>query len=443
MTLHILSHVPEHAPREGDPHYHLFEQAKARIKKQGLWVCAINDDLCGGPLELHHSHVEFSQAGSVDPNRIAVAFGLHFETDEDFQVWIESPGNLEVLCLPGDESVRMADGSLRAIKDVSIGDRVLGHDAQAHPVASITISTFEGSLIEIDGRCMTGNHPVLTDRGWISAASVRAGDLACFMAPSDAGGMTGEFGVLDADVLAMGGIQAQVLRPIIASDAVDVMDGLGFRERSADHVLHHESVLHDESPAAKRPVDDPNVSAGQPVAQSARALIVPRQFVEADDAASVGAVLAHASVGLPDLDGESGTAGEAVRVGVASTDVAPPQGAALAAARRVPLGEIRGHTVVVATDRAVLDGSGDVAPYERRWRPVLHVEAIPFMGEVYDIEVLGCHSFVATDLVVHNCANHHRTHYGVHVIPSALWETLRWHRAGAKPAAEFIPAKDA
>jgi hypothetical protein len=98
LTLHILTHIPEHAPRQGDPHYNLFEQAKARIKKQGLWQCAINDDLCGGQLELHHSHVEFSQANAVDPNKIAAAFGLHFETDEDFQQWIESPGNLEVLC---------------------------------------------------------------------------------------------------------------------------------------------------------------------------------------------------------------------------------------------------------------------------------------------------------------------------------------------------------
>lgn len=98
-TLHVLAHVPEHVPRENDPHYHLFESAKSRIKKQGLWRCAINDDLCGGQLELHHSHVEFSQANAVDPAKVEAAFGLHFETDEAFQQWIESPGNLEVLCV--------------------------------------------------------------------------------------------------------------------------------------------------------------------------------------------------------------------------------------------------------------------------------------------------------------------------------------------------------
>jgi hypothetical protein len=99
MTLHILSHIPDHAPREDDPHYHLFEQAKARLKRQGLWKCMINDDLCDGVPELHHSYIEFSQINEVDPKKIEQALGLHFANDEDFQQWAESPGNLEVLCV--------------------------------------------------------------------------------------------------------------------------------------------------------------------------------------------------------------------------------------------------------------------------------------------------------------------------------------------------------
>lgn len=98
MTLHIIAHVPEHAPREEDPHYHLFEQAKSKLKKQGLYKCVIDDDLCGGQLELHHTHVEFSQINAVDTEKVEKQLGLHFENDEEFQVWVESPGNLEVLC---------------------------------------------------------------------------------------------------------------------------------------------------------------------------------------------------------------------------------------------------------------------------------------------------------------------------------------------------------
>jgi hypothetical protein len=98
LTLHMLTHIPRHHPREEDPHYHLFEQAKARLKRQGLWKCIIDDDLCEGQPELHHTHVEFSQINQVDPKAVEKHLGLHFETDEDFQEWVESPGNLEVLC---------------------------------------------------------------------------------------------------------------------------------------------------------------------------------------------------------------------------------------------------------------------------------------------------------------------------------------------------------
>jgi len=98
LAIHLITNVPEHSPRELDSYYHLFNQAKARIKRQGLWQCVINDDLCSGQPELHHTHVEFSQINNVDPERVAKYFGLNFDNDEDFQRWIESPGNLEVLC---------------------------------------------------------------------------------------------------------------------------------------------------------------------------------------------------------------------------------------------------------------------------------------------------------------------------------------------------------
>ena len=98
LTLNLITNVPEHEPREEDPHYKYFNAAKARIKKQGLWKCIIADDLCAGTPELHHTYIEFSQFNSTDEHKIEQAFGLHFENDEDFQQWLESPGNLEVLC---------------------------------------------------------------------------------------------------------------------------------------------------------------------------------------------------------------------------------------------------------------------------------------------------------------------------------------------------------
>jgi len=98
MTLHILAHIPEHDPREHDPNYKYFMQAKKKIKAAGLWKCVINDDLCGGEPELHHTHIEFSQIPNADIKKIEAYFGLNFKDDAEFQQWLESPGNLEVLC---------------------------------------------------------------------------------------------------------------------------------------------------------------------------------------------------------------------------------------------------------------------------------------------------------------------------------------------------------
>lgn len=99
QTLHVLAHVMEHEPREQDSHYHLFEQMKARMKRQGLLKCAIGDDLCSGPIEIHHSAIEFSQINAMDPEKVARAYGLHFDDDEAFKIWCEGPGNAEPLCV--------------------------------------------------------------------------------------------------------------------------------------------------------------------------------------------------------------------------------------------------------------------------------------------------------------------------------------------------------
>jgi len=99
MTLHIRQHVEAHAPREDDPHYHLFEAAKRRLKRQGLWKCVIDDELCDGQPELHHSVIEFSEANAVDPEKVSRALGLHLESEQEFLAWVESPSNLEVLCV--------------------------------------------------------------------------------------------------------------------------------------------------------------------------------------------------------------------------------------------------------------------------------------------------------------------------------------------------------
>ncbi len=97
-TIHLWEHVQGHEPRASDPHYKLFEQAKARLTKLGLMVCAIPDCTFPGPMEIHHDKVEFSEQGGVDLAKFNQYYGLHLADDEAFRVYVESEGNLEVLC---------------------------------------------------------------------------------------------------------------------------------------------------------------------------------------------------------------------------------------------------------------------------------------------------------------------------------------------------------
>jgi hypothetical protein len=96
-TIHLKRWYPDHAPRQEDPNYHLFEQTKARLKAQGLWKCVIATEDCAGPCSLHHSHFEFAYANEVDVDKANELLGLHL-SDDEFAKWIEQEGNLEVLC---------------------------------------------------------------------------------------------------------------------------------------------------------------------------------------------------------------------------------------------------------------------------------------------------------------------------------------------------------
>lgn len=96
-TLHIVELVPSHVPRESDPHYHAFHQARERLKRQGLLKCWIGNADCAGQIELHHSHIEFCLITGIDVQKVDEAFGLHL-SDEEFQAWVEGPANLLALC---------------------------------------------------------------------------------------------------------------------------------------------------------------------------------------------------------------------------------------------------------------------------------------------------------------------------------------------------------
>jgi len=105
-THHYTVRFPEHPARADDPHYKDFNHIHTEWKKDPeKWQCAIgkhrNDfsecDL-EHPLELHHSHVEFSLQNGVDLTWLEPDYAGISNQDE-VGAWVESAENLQVLCI--------------------------------------------------------------------------------------------------------------------------------------------------------------------------------------------------------------------------------------------------------------------------------------------------------------------------------------------------------
>lgn len=99
-------HYPPHPPRKSDPHYKDFSAIHRRWKADpDKWQCEIGKhrgdfsecDLTK-PLELHHSHVEFSLQNGVDLKWLEKDYPGISDPDH-VGAWVESEANLMVLCV--------------------------------------------------------------------------------------------------------------------------------------------------------------------------------------------------------------------------------------------------------------------------------------------------------------------------------------------------------
>lgn len=138
LNTRLREWVPEHEPRESDPHYSLFRQAKQQMRKLDLpcWRCGVHygdlvvkgaaattaNPLGAYQLEAHHSDLEFSLLNAVDVGKwwassTRADAGFMVESfshvdgwldrhpdmrdkphDEVFTAYMESDGNLMQLC---------------------------------------------------------------------------------------------------------------------------------------------------------------------------------------------------------------------------------------------------------------------------------------------------------------------------------------------------------
>ena len=103
ITHHYTIHYPAHPERISDPHYKDFNAFRRRTKDTAQ--CAVgahrNDfSECSldKPLELHHSHIEFSLQNGVELKWLEIDYPGVSDPD-NVGAWIETAANLEWLCL--------------------------------------------------------------------------------------------------------------------------------------------------------------------------------------------------------------------------------------------------------------------------------------------------------------------------------------------------------
>lgn len=102
-THRYVIHFPEHPPREADPHYRDFEAYRRQTKATARCAFAVrtgDDSTCDHdhPLELHHSHVEFSLQNGVDLKWLERDYPGISDPDQ-VGAWVESAANLEWYCV--------------------------------------------------------------------------------------------------------------------------------------------------------------------------------------------------------------------------------------------------------------------------------------------------------------------------------------------------------
>lgn len=105
QTHHYTILFPAHPARQDDPHYKDFNHYHESTKHDPeIYQCAIgkhrqdfSECSLDQPLELHHSHVEFSLQAGVDLKWLAVDYpGI--DNPDEVGAWVESAANLLWLC---------------------------------------------------------------------------------------------------------------------------------------------------------------------------------------------------------------------------------------------------------------------------------------------------------------------------------------------------------
>ncbi len=494
-TLHETVFYAEHDPRKASAEYVRTHHHLIDVLDEPCWVCGVRKSTLADPkrnphgakaLETHHWHLEWALANGVDPAKILADFPDMGAADEaHLRAWLDSEGNMLVLCLDGDAPILLPDGRWLRIAELQAGDSVETPDGPT-TIAATMSREYDGELVELVPGCWaTSEHPVFTARGWVAAGELLPDDLVPLIERDDVVRMS----VLE--MLRMRGVEPQILEPVIQPVAIDVVHNFSTRQVPSESLLDHPAMLLDIAldaifPDPKLPVTargdrgaDLNFRPGNLLECGHPAFVTAETLDSIHGAAGVlAAYLADesagqleggiaASLGIANLRAGSslgsrmqqelgsadGTNSNLTRVALECHRCRGPIRQAdrervdsianIGADRRQLLAAFigacpdailrgRDHEEVTPADLANLLDPIPYASAPRHWRRVGAIRKRLVHGhKVYDITLSNSHSYLAAGVLVHNCDVHHRHGlYGIHLITYPAWIEQRYARDG-------------
>lgn len=476
-TIGDVEHVvtADHPPRTDSPEYVKTRKWLMSQTAGGCYICGGPVDLShpespGDPTGIQDHHgggiflipeagdpvlvgtnlfgLEWSLGWGADPVRVAAfvtqlnavtsklggtPYIAEIATTADVMAWVDSPANANVkLCAVPGARVRMADGSERAIESIRPGDVVVGGDGLPHEVYATASRNYEGLVISpSEGLWLTPDHDVIRPEGWTAVSDLTATDCLYRVEPSRLASLGMPFGVAtgetDIKLAVVHDGETERRQLSIAGEVVGdpwpvpmVSGSLNNHpEVGQQRVAYEASEGRLFFPANARffkGLVEQRFKPGRMTASSTSLSVV---VIEPETLSG--------TVGRGRQTGPEGcTAGSAfdrsvfARRGVQgheSSSVSVASATALIRAEASPLGPSGSHdegsvTLLTATQHSTAHGA--FAPASGSWRPVGKIGRKLYRGIVHDISVRSARSFVASDVVIHNCAVHHIAHEDTH-----------------------------
>lgn len=101
-TLKEIAFYPPHDPRKASIEYRRVHKHLVAELDEPCWICQIRHSQ-GGAMETHHAELEWAaeQAFESDPamlNQLVADFRLKLAKPDELREWLDSEGNMLVLC---------------------------------------------------------------------------------------------------------------------------------------------------------------------------------------------------------------------------------------------------------------------------------------------------------------------------------------------------------